>query len=288
MLIKTLKEALDWAEKRGVALGHFNISDIAAAKAIVRAAGEVEVPIVIGTSEGEADFVDIDVAVALVRDLREETGQPVFLNADHFKTLEKAKEAVEAGYDSIIFDAAKSSLEENIQKTKEAVTELKKINPDVLIEGELGYIGESSKILDEVPEGVDESALPTVQDAERFAKETGVDLIAPAVGNLHGMFKDAKNPKLNLELMEQFSKALKIPIVLHGGSGISDDDFRGAIRKGVRMIHINTEIRVAWREGMKEALEDESKIAPYKVFPEAEERVYEVVLKRLKLFNGML
>ncbi|MDP3953316.1 MAG: class II fructose-bisphosphate aldolase [bacterium] len=286
-----LIEAIRKTREGKSALGHFNISDIAAFRAIVKAAGEVGVPVIIGTSEGEAEFVDIQVASEMVKDAREETGQSIFLNADHFRSLEKAKEAVEAGYDSVIFDGANLPLEENIQKTKRAVDTLKAINPDVLIEGELGYIGVSSKLLDEIPEGaqIADEALPTVEDARRFVEETGVDLLAPAVGNIHGMFKHAPNPKLNIRLIESITKAVATPLVLHGGSGVSDADFRFAIEAGMRVVHINTEIRVAWRKGMEEALgENQEEIAPYKIFPEAERRVYEVVVKRLKLFGGLI
>jgi fructose-bisphosphate aldolase class II len=286
----TLKEAIANAAKEGRAIGHFNISDIAALRAIVAAAGGLKVPVIIGTSEGEADFVDIDVAVKMVEDMIAETGQPIFLNADHFRDLEKAKEAARAGYDSIIFDAAKLPLEENIEKTKEAVRVLKEINPNLLIEGEIGYIGESSKLLDDIPEGanIDEGALPTVEDVKRYVEETGVDLIAPAVGNLHGMFKKAKNPDLKIDLIRRINEAIETPLVLHGGSGVSDDDFTKAIEAGMRIVHINTEIRIAWKEGMKEALQDPDQIAPYKIFPEAERRVKEVVEKRLKLFSGLV
>ena len=286
----TLKEAIAQADEKGIALGHFNISDIAALRAIVSAAGDLEVPVIIGTSEGEAEFVDIEVAAKMVEDMVSETGQAVFLNADHFRDLEKAKEAARAGYDSIIFDAAKFPLEENIEKTKEAVQVLKEINPHLLVEGELGYIGESSKLLDEIPEGakIDEGALPTPEDARRYVEETGVDLLAPAVGNLHGMFKKAQNPDLQIDLVKRINDAVEVPLVLHGGSGVTDDDFKKAIDAGMRIVHINTEIRVAWREGMKEALKDPNQIAPYKIFPEAEKKVKEVVERRLKLFSGLV
>ena len=286
----TLKEAIAQADEKGIALGHFNISDIAALRAIVSAAGDLEVPVIIGTSEGEAEFVDIEVAAKMVEDMVSETGQAVFLNADHFRDLEKAKEAARAGYDSIIFDAAKFPLEENIEKTKEAVQVLKEINPHLLVEGELGYIGESSKLLDEIPEGakIDEGALPTPEDARRYVEETGVDLLAPAVGNLHGMFKKAQNPDLQIDLVKRINDAVEVPLVLHGGSGVTDDDFKKAIDAGMRIVHINTEIRVAWREGMKEALKDPDQIAPYKIFPEAEKKVKEVVERRLKLFSGLV
>lgn len=290
MDIRILPEAIEWAEKKKVALGHFNISDISAFRAIVRAAKDLEVPVVIGTSEGEAEFVDVDVAAAMVRDARKELGHPIFLNADHFKSLDKIKEAVVAGYDAVIFDAASKSLDENIEATRTAVERVKGIDKDVLVEGELGYIGESSRILDEIPEGVEinKESLPRPDEAKRFVEETGIDLIAPAVGNLHGILKGAKNPALNLDLIREIGKVAGVPMVLHGGSGISDEDFKSAIEAGIRVIHVNTELRVAWREGMEKALEDKSKIAPYKILPVPEKKIYKVVENRLKLFNGML
>ena len=280
----TLKEALIKARGEKKAIGHFNISDIAALRAIVRAAGDLGVPVIIGTSEGEAEFIDIEVAVAMVKDMREETNQDIFLNADHFHSLEKIEEAVRAGYDSVIFDAAKLSLEENIQKTKEAVEMIKSIRQDVLVEGEVGYIGESSKMLDKLPDGV---GVCKVEDVQRFVNETGVDLVAPAVGNVHGMLKGG-NPKLDMGLIGDIAKSVTVPLVLHGGSGISDEDFKVAIAAGISIVHINTEIRVAWRGGIEKALEDKEQVAPYKVFPGAEEAVYEVVSRRLKLFGGLL
>ncbi|PIR98262.1 MAG: tagatose-bisphosphate aldolase [Candidatus Colwellbacteria bacterium CG10_big_fil_rev_8_21_14_0_10_42_22] len=288
--MKTLRAALEWAKEREVALGHFNTSDIAAFHGITKAAKELGVPVIIGTSEGEAEFIDLNVAVSMVLDARKELDHPIFLNADHFRSLEKIKEAVVAGYDAVIFDVASEGLEENINKTKEAVGLVKRIDKDVFVEGELGYIGKSSKILEEVPEGavVSGDALPTVEEVKRFVEETGVDLVAPAVGNLHGMFKNTPNPELDIELIRSIGKSIGVPMVLHGGSGISDEDFRSAIEAGIRIIHINTELRVAWRKGIEGALEDKTQVAPYKVFPASEEGVYEVVKDRLKLFNGML
>ncbi|MCR4261031.1 MAG: class II fructose-bisphosphate aldolase [Candidatus Colwellbacteria bacterium] len=280
-----LREVIKKARAEKRAVGHFNISDIAALRAIVRAAGGLKMPVIIGTSEGEAEFIDIEVAVAMVKDMREETGQDIFLNADHFHSLEKIEEAARAGYDSVIFDAAKLSIQENIQKTREVVEKIKGIRPDVLIEGEVGYIGESSKVLDKLPDGV---TMCSVEDIQKYVSATGVDLVAPAVGNVHGMLKESSNPRLNIELIRNIAGSVDTPLVLHGGSGISDDDFRAAIAAGIAVVHINTEIRVAWREGMVRGLGSQGEVAPYKIFPGAEEAVYEVVSRRLKLFGGLL
>ena len=146
-------------------------------------------------------------------------------------------------------------------------------------------------MLDALPEGVaiDGTTLPTPDTAARYVAETGVDMLAPAVGNIHGMFKNAPNPKLDISLIEKIAAATNVPLVLHGGSGVSDADFKAAIAAGVRIIHVNTEIRAAWRRGLEKALaKDKNEMAPYKLFPEAEEEIYEVVRQRLKLWSGLI
>ena len=176
--MKNLLEIILEAQKNKVAVGHFNISDLAGLKAIFEAAKNVEVPIVIGTSEGEREFLGADNAVALVRNLRESFSYPIFLNADHTYSLEKVKEAALLGYDAIIFDGAKLPFEENIKQTKEAVEVAKNINPDIIVEGELGYIGTSSALLTELPEGVQisEKDLTSALEAKQFIEDGAVSL----------------------------------------------------------------------------------------------------------------
>jgi len=230
---KTLRECIKDAEAHKVAIGHFNISDTEGLHSISNAARKLDVPVIIGTSEGERNFVGVRQAVALVKSLREEHDYPIFLNADHTYSVDKAKEAIDAGYDAVIFDGTKLSFEENIAETKKVVAYAQSINPDIIVEGEIGYIGTSSKVLDALPEGVDpEGAVTTVEEITQYIKETGVDLVAPAVGNLHGMLKGGKNPMLNIEQIGKLRKEGGVPMVLHGGSGISDDDFRAAIEAG--------------------------------------------------------
>ncbi|MDD5430796.1 MAG: class II fructose-bisphosphate aldolase [Candidatus Pacebacteria bacterium] len=285
-----LREAIKSAEQKKVAIGHFNISDLVALKAIFEAAQELNVPIIIGTSEGEANFVDREQVVALVKSLRQEHNFPIFLNSDHTHSIEEVRKAVTAGYDAILFDAGKLPLEENIKNTKEVVEYIRSVNPNVLIEGELGYIGVSSKVYEGMPEGVSikPEDLTTPEQAARFVKETGVDLLAPAVGNIHGIIAGG-NPKLDIEKIRKIREAAGVPLVLHGGSGISDEDFSAAIDAGISIIHINTEIRLAWRKGIEEGLKDNpQEIAPYKILPEAVEEIRKVVAQRLKLFDKLI
>ena len=120
-------------------------------------------------------------------------------------------------------------------------------------------------------------------------EKTGVDLLAPSVGNLHGMLKHAANPALDISRIASIREAAGVPLVLHGGSGITDDDFRNAIRAGMAIVHINTEIRKAWRDAVKAALSgDENEVAPYKLLQGAKEAVRSVVEERVKLFTGFM
>jgi fructose-bisphosphate aldolase class II len=288
--MKTLREYVADAAKNKVAIGHFNISNLEALRGIFNAARKLDVPVIIGVSEGEREFIGVKQAAALVKSLRNEFNYPIFLNADHTYSFDKVKEAIDAGFDSVIVDGAKLSLEENIALTKECVEYARKSGRDVLVEGELGYIGQSSKVLDTIPDGVDlsEDALTKPEDAARFVSETGVDMLAPAVGNFHGMLRGGVDPKLNIERVEEIKKAVKIPLVLHGGSGNSADDFADSISAGISIVHINTEIRVAFRDGLKKSLqENPDEVAPYKILKPAMLALEAVVETKLRLFNKL-
>jgi len=286
--MKSLIEVIQDAEKEKTAVGHFNISTVDALWAIFDAAKALDKPVVIGVSEGERDFIGVEQTVALVKSIRDKYAYPIFLNADHTYSIERVKEAVEAGFDSVIIDGAKLSMDENIKLTKEGVELTKTINWKVLVEAEVGYIGSSSKMLDEVPEDVMKASMPTGSDVKEFVKATKVDLISPAVGNVHGMVKNAMNPELHIDRIKEIREEGGVPLVLHGGSGISDSNFKEAIAAGISMIHINTEIRKAWREATDTFLRaNPDEVAPYKILKPAKEAVQKVVEDRLKLYNGM-
>ncbi len=284
-LIQIIREA----ENKKAAIGHFNVSDAVALKAIFEAAHEANVPVIIGTSEGERDFLGARRAVALVRSIREEYSYPIYLNADHTHSLERIKEAVEAGYDAVLFDASRMPLHENIKLTKQVVEYVKSKNPKILVEGEIGYIGSSSEIHRELPEGaaVKPEDLTTPEEAAQFVKETGVDMLAPAVGNIHGIvIKEGFVEKLYVDRISAIRSAVGVPLVLHGASGLPDEDFVAAVKAGVNIIHINTEIRAAWRKGIEDGLrENPAELAPYRIYGPALEGMKRVVAGRLKLFG---
>ncbi len=291
--MKTLRECVAERAAQGAAIGHFNFSDSEQLTAIFNAARTLGVPVVAGVSEGERDFIGLAQAVALVRSLREAHDYPIYLNADHTYSLERVKEAIDAGFDAVIFDGAKLPLEENIAIAKQCVEYAKErsasIGTDILVEGELGYIGTSSKLLEGIPEGaaVTREAMTHPDELVRFVKETGVDLVAPSVGNIHGMLKDVPNPHLDIALIQELKRASGVPLVLHGGSGITEDDFTAAIKAGISLIHINTEIRLAYRRGIEASLaQDVDEVAPYRFMSGGLHAVKEAVENRLRLFSG--
>jgi fructose-bisphosphate aldolase, class II len=286
--MKKLKEYILEAEKKGIAIGHFNISNLETLKGIFAAAKKLDVPVIIGTAEGERNHIGTKQVVALVKSLREEFNYPIFLNADHTYSFDKVKEAVDAGYDAVIFDATGMSFEENIKITKQCVDYAKSVNPDILVEAELGFIGSSSKVLEGIPEGVKitEEFLTKPEEAKKFVAETGVDMLAPAVGNIHGMLRGGKDPALNIQRIKEIKEAVGIPMVLHGASGNSAEDIKAAIMAGMSCVHINTEIRVAFRKALVKSLQDNpDEVAPYKYMKEAVKGVESVVEEKLKLFS---
>jgi fructose-bisphosphate aldolase class II len=242
---------------------------------------------VIGVSEGERDFIDVESVLAQVRQYQKNDNYPIYMNADHTYSFKRAKEVIDAGYDGVIIDGAELSYDENVAMTKQVVDYAQSVNPDILVEAEIGYIGKSSKELDVIPEGVGTAEFMTKPDeAAKFVADTGVDLLAPAVGNLHGMLKGMSNPQLDIERIKNIRATAGVPLVLHGGSGITDEDFKKAIEAGISMVHINTEIRKAYRDGIHSYLnEHPDEVAPYRFLSRGVENLKKVVKNRLELFS---
>lgn len=285
---KSLRELIYEARKKNVAIGHFNVSNLEAVHAIVSAATKLQVPVILGVTESEEKFFGLEEIVAVVKVLKEKSNIPIYLNADHHYSFESVQKALDAGFDMAIIDQAHENYEKNIETTKKCVEYAKtikeKTGKDVLIEAELGFIGQSSKILESIPEGVSLDTMTKPDIALEFVEKTGIDLLAPSVGNIHGMVKSGE-PNLHPDVVKQISDATGLPLVLHGASGNTDSDIQECIKNGVAIVHINTEIRVAFKEGLIDSLKNTTEIAPYKYLPEAVSAIEEVVLKKLKVFN---
>jgi fructose-bisphosphate aldolase class II len=284
----SLRDVLTRLESEGAALGHFNVSDQVLLKAVVAAAAETKLPVFVGASEGEREFFGARPLAALVKSVREESDVPVFLNADHTHSLAKALEAANAGFDAVGVDFSALPFEENVARTKETVQAIKAVNPAILAEGEIGNIGTGSEIHD-TAQG--DHRLSTPEEARQFVEATGVDILAPAVGNMHGMLKSVVQGKakkhLDVERIAQIKQAAGVFLTLHGGSGTDDEHFRKAIAAGINIIHINTELRVAWRESLDESLaRDSNEVVPYKILRPVVDAVKNVASSRLRLFHG--
>lgn len=285
--MKTLREYIQDADIQGVAIGHFNISNLEALHGIYNAAKKLNLPVIIGVSEGEQKFAGLEEVVSLIKTIRERDNYPIFLNADHHGSFESVKACIDAGFDMVIFDGAKLSFDENVKTTKQCVDYAREVSKntgrDILVEAELGYIGSGSDIKDSIPEGA--GVLTKPEDAKKFVDETGVDVFAPSVGSIHGLIKSGK-PHIDADLVKEIKDTVKIPLVLHGGSGLRDEDFTNAIKAGISVVHINSEIRLAFRDEIKETIEENpNEITPAKILGPAVEAIEEVVEARLKLFN---
>src|ERR1700754_193559 len=279
-----MRRTLERAEERGVAVAHFNVADLVMLKAIASSAQELNVPVIVGVSEGERDFVGVRQIAALVRSIREEFDFPIFLNADHTHSLAKAVEAARAGFDSVAFDGSALPFEVNAAKTREAVETLKSIDPRIIVEGEIGDIGTGSEVHDKAPDLNKSKTTP--EEARQFVESTGVDVLAAAVGNMHGMFRNADKgftqPHLDIDLIAKIKKATRTFLTLHGGSGTADEELSGAIDAGMSIVHINTELRMAWRQGLEAGLAKlPGDVVPYRVLPFAVDAIKKVAMQRM-------
>jgi fructose-bisphosphate aldolase class II len=287
--MNSLKEYLAQARAEKKAIGHFNFANIEGLYAIARAAKALGVPVLVGTAEGEEEAVGTKAAVALVKIIRDDWQIPIFLNADHHYSFESVKACIDAGYDSVIYDGAKLAFEENVAISRQCVEYARQVSAasgrEILVEVELGYIGQGSQLRDTIPEGI--AVVTRPDEAKLFLEQTGADMLAPAVGNFHGMLKHADKPRLNIETIKNIAAITDKPLVLHGGSG-EEADFAAAIDAGINIIHVNTELRRAYTNAIRDFLtKNPDEIAPYKYTTPASLAMEAVVTEKLKIFTRM-
>ncbi len=274
------------ASKESWAVGHFNVSNLEQLKAVVESAKELRAPVMIGTSEGERAWLGLNEIVALIG--AEKKDWPfIFLNADHTKNLQAALDAVDAGYDSIHFDGSALSVSQNIQDTKTVVEYARNKNPDISVEGELGYLKGESQLTEKVVE-INPSEYTDPDQAREFVENTSVDRLAIAVGNIHGI--NLEEPKLDFERIKKIREMVSqnTVLVLHAGSGITDADIKQAIASGIANIHISTELRVAFRKGLEASLKSNpDEYALYKLEKEVVRDVKDLIRQKLRLFGSI-
>lgn len=281
MFKKEISYWLEKARREDWAIPHFNVSTSDQLEVIIDVCAEQKSPVIIGVSEGEADFIGYDFIVFLLNYYKKNIHIPIFLNADHHHSLERAMTAIDAGFDSVNIDCSLKRDFENISETRAVVEYAHRRG--VNVEGEIGALPtQSSEILDKKIK-IDPKTFTRPQEAKIFIEKTKVDRLSPAVGNLHGISKSGINPKLHFEIIEKLYQTLNIPLTLHGGSGTPISDLIKA-KKYFSNIHINTDLRVAYTKGIKKEIASTS--TPYKYLAKGGLEMKKVVEKYIKLFGS--
>lgn len=268
------------------AIGHFNFSTADMLRAIVDGAVAAGAPcVIVGTSEGESAFLGMSQAVALVRAVRKASGFPVFLNADHFRSFAACKNAVDAGYDTVLFDGGALPYEINVIESHRVWNYAQAARGPMMIEGELGYLKGASEVQREVKIGPGDFTKPA--QAEDFVKRTGVERLAIVFGNIHGIVTNQKETLDIPHLKQVVAEVPDVYLVLHGASGLTDSDVREAIAAGITNVHFSTELRVAYQEGIKDEFSAHpAQTTPAKYLAPAADKVRDLVASKVRLFMG--
>lgn len=274
-MLVNLNEVLSDAQKKGYAVGLFNTIDTDMLEAVIAVAEELRSPVVIGTAEVLLPYGELKLIAPSVIEAAKRASVPVVVHYDHGLTFERCMEALQLGFSSIMFDGSAGDEEENVRLTAQLVKIAHAMGASV--EGEIGHVGEAS-----TNDGMEESMYTTPQEAVAFVEKTGVDALAVAFGTAHGAYKT--KPKLDLERLAQIRRVVDTPLVLHGGSGLSDDDFKNSIKNGIAKINIFTDLCLAGEKGMKEAL-GEGK-AYLEIRERKVEEIKRVVREKIRLFGS--
>lgn len=274
----SMKEILKNAKTQGYAVGAFNIFNHISARAVIAAAEEMKKPVIVQTSVGTVKYYGVSELAGMIKVLSKGAAVPVYLHLDHCTDVELAKACVDAGWDTVMIDASKYPLAENIRITKEVSDYAHAHQVDV--EGELG-------VIEGVEEDIqaDSGVLAKYEDCIRFVKESHVDIFAPALGTAHGVYKGV--PNLNYELVERLGNDLDEPIVCHGGTGLSKEAFERLITKGVSKVNISTALKHAYIDGTKKYLdENPDKYAPLELDEAMFKELKKTVKEHIELFNN--
>lgn len=274
-----MNQMLKKAKEDHYAVPHFNINNLEWTKFILEECNELNVPVILGVSEGAVKYmgsylVVADLVKALVKSLNIKI--PVCLHLDHGSSLESCISAIDAGFSSVMIDGSRLPLEENIKITKEVVSYAHERG--ISVEAEVGHIGTTEDNMTK------EETNATLEDCQILYENTNIDALAAALGSVHGFYK--KEANLDFETMELINKSLPVPLVLHGGTGISDDKIRMAISKGISKININTELQSVWSKAVRKyLLENEDVYDPRKIISSGEAAMKERISEIVTLFG---
>jgi fructose-bisphosphate aldolase class II len=276
-----MKEMLIKAKAEGYAVGQFNLNNLEFTQAILQAAQAENSPVILGVSEGAARYMSgFKTVVKMVEGLMEDLKitVPVAIHLDHGSSFDKCKEAIDAGFTSVMIDASHHSFEENIEITSKVVDYAH--SKDVSVEAELGTVGGQED--DVIAEGV---IYADPKECEELVKRTGIDCLAPALGSVHGPYKG--EPNLGFAEMEEIGKITGLPLVLHGGTGIPLKDIQQSVSLGTAKINVNTENQITSAKAVREALAAKpEEYDPRKYLGPARDAIKETVIGKMREFGS--
>lgn len=275
-MLVNLNEVLKKAQKGKYAVGLFNTTDTDMLQAVIEAAEESNSPVILGTAEVLLPYGELKLIAPSVIAAAKRASVPVVVHYDHGLTFERCLEALQLGFSSVMFDGSAKAYGQNIEETKEIVKIAHAFGASV--EGEIGHVGEAAQG-DELLENM----YTTVAEAKEYLENTGVDALAVAIGSAHGVYK--KKPKLNIERLKEIADAVSVPLVLHGGSGLSDDDFKNTIREGIAKVNIFTDLCLAGERAMKDGAE--KKLGYLETRNLKVEYIKEAVKHKMSLFGSV-
>lgn len=271
-------DVLNKAKEEKYAIPQFNINNLEWAKYILEECEKEKSPVFIGVSTGAAKYMGgYNTVVNMVRGLQKDLNitVPVMIHLDHASTIDACTSAINAGFDSIMIDASSNPLEENIRITNEVIS----YNKDKLYEAEIGQIGGTEDDMTTF------AFYTNVEEAEYFVSKTNVDMLAPALGSVHGIYKG--EPNINFEVMNSIRNKTNKPLVLHGGSGLSDEILKKAVSCGIVKINFNTELQLAWHKSVVEFINNNKEAYdPRKVISSGEKALKEVVSKYISVLGS--
>lgn len=274
-MLVNLDYVLKRAQKEKYAVGLFNTTDTDMLEAVISAAEELNAPVIVGTAEVLLPYGELSLIAPSIIERAKNASVPVVVHYDHGLTFERCMEALKLGFTSVMFDGSAKSYDENIAYTKEIVKIAHAFGATV--EGEIGHVGEAAK-----EDNLLTDMYTTVKEAKDYISATGVDALAVAIGSAHGVYK--KKPMLNIERLKEIKKETDVPLVLHGGSGLSDDDFRNTVKEGIAKVNIFTDLCLAGEKAMKEGMKNGSgylEIRNLKV-----NAIKKAVAEKIKLFGS--
>ena len=275
-MLVNLNEVLKKAQKEKYAVGLFNTTDPDMLQAVIEAAEESNSPVILGTAEVLLPYGELKLIAPSVIAAAKRASVPVVVHYDHGLTFERCLEALQLGFSSVMFDGSAKAYGQNIEETKEIVKIAHAFGASV--EGEIGHVGEAAQGDESL-----ENMYTTVAEAKEYLENTGVDALAVAIGSAHGVYK--KKPKLNIERLKEIADAVSVPLVLHGGSGLSDDDFKNTIREGIAKVNIFTDLCLAGERAMKDGAE--KKLGYLETRNLKVEYIKEAVKHKMSLFGSV-